>query len=89
MSPDIERDRHLSVPLTDGFRNILVNITNKDVFNKFIELNKILNNVCIIQVNEIQVIRMKPVYANQSIFPIKATGKFAIISDRYKTVASL
>jgi hypothetical protein len=28
--------RYLSVPLTDGFWNILVNITIKDVFNKFI-----------------------------------------------------
>jgi hypothetical protein len=40
--------RYLSAPLTDGFWNILVNITNKDKFNKIIELNKFLSNVCII-----------------------------------------
>jgi hypothetical protein len=43
--------RYLSAPLTDGFWNILVDITNKDKFNKFIELNKFLNNVCIIRVD--------------------------------------
>jgi hypothetical protein len=43
--------RYLSVPLTDGTRNILVNITNKDKFNKFIELNKFLSNICIIQLH--------------------------------------
>jgi hypothetical protein len=32
--------RYLSVPLTDGVGNISVDITNKDIFNKFIELNK-------------------------------------------------
>jgi hypothetical protein len=41
--------RYLSVPLPDGIGNILVNKTNKDKFNKFIELNKFLNNVCIIR----------------------------------------
>jgi len=44
--------RYLNVPLTDGFRYILVSITNKDIFNKFIELNKFLSNVCIIRVNK-------------------------------------
>jgi len=44
--------RCLDLPLTNGSRNILVNITNKDIFNKFIELNKFLSNVCIIQVKE-------------------------------------
>jgi hypothetical protein len=43
--------RYLSVPLPNGIENILVNRTNKDKFNKFIELNKFLNNVCIIRVN--------------------------------------
>ena len=43
--------RYLGVPLTDGLWNILLNITNKDIFNKIIELNKFLNNVCIISVN--------------------------------------
>jgi hypothetical protein len=32
--------RYLDSPLTDGSRNILVNITDKDIPNKFIELNK-------------------------------------------------
>jgi hypothetical protein len=27
--------------------------TNKDIFKKFIELNKILNNVCLIRVNSV------------------------------------
>jgi hypothetical protein len=40
--------RYLDLPLTNGSRNILVNITNKDIPNKFIELNKFLNNACII-----------------------------------------
>jgi hypothetical protein len=29
-----------------------MNITKKDIFNKFIELNKFLSNVCIIRVNK-------------------------------------
>jgi hypothetical protein len=41
--------RYPDLPLTNGSR-ILVNITNEDIFNKSIELNKFLNNVCIIQV---------------------------------------
>jgi hypothetical protein len=43
--------RYLDLPLTNGAWNILVNITNKDILNKFIELNKFLTNVCVIQVN--------------------------------------
>jgi hypothetical protein len=42
--------RYLSVPLNDGSRNIFTHITNKDIPNKIIELNKFLNNVCIIGV---------------------------------------
>jgi hypothetical protein len=42
--------RYLDLPLTNDSLNILVNITNKDVFNKFIELNKFLSSVCIIRV---------------------------------------
>jgi hypothetical protein len=42
--------RYLSVPLPDGIGNILVNRTNKYKSNKFIELNKFLNNVCIIRI---------------------------------------
>jgi len=45
--------RYLDLPLTNGSGNILVNIMNKDILNKFIELNKFLSNVCIIRVNEI------------------------------------
>jgi 5'-nucleotidase len=45
--------RYLDVPLTDGFRNIFLNITNRDIFNKIIELNKFLSNVCIIRVKQI------------------------------------
>ena len=41
---------YLDLPLTDGSRNILANITNKDILNKFIESNKFSNNVCIIRV---------------------------------------
>jgi len=44
--------RYPDLPLTDGSRNILVNLTNKDIPNKIIELNKFLNNVCIIWVNQ-------------------------------------
>jgi hypothetical protein len=44
--------RYLSVPLPDSIENILVNRTNKDKFNKIIELNKFLNNVCIILVKK-------------------------------------
>jgi hypothetical protein len=40
--------RYLDSPLTDGLRNILVNITHKDIPEKFIELNKFLSNVCFI-----------------------------------------
>ena len=40
--------RYLDLPLTNGSRSILLNITNKDIPNKFIELNKFLYNVCII-----------------------------------------
>ena len=53
-SPNL-RTRPLSVPLTDGFRNILMNIPKK-MFSinssprGVDELNKILNNVCIIRV---------------------------------------
>ena len=43
--------RYLDLPLTNGSGNILVKITDKDIPNKFIELNKFLNNVCIIRVN--------------------------------------
>ena len=48
--------RYLNVPLTDGLRNIFMNITNKDTPNKSSlrvvdELNKFLSNVCIIWVN--------------------------------------
>jgi hypothetical protein len=43
--------RYLSVPLPDGVGNILMTKTNRDIFNKIIELNKFLNNVCIIRVN--------------------------------------
>jgi len=33
--------RYLDLPLTDGFLlNVLVNITDRNIFNKFIELNK-------------------------------------------------
>jgi len=42
--------RYLDLPLTDGSGNILVNITDKDIPNKFIELNKFLSNVCIVWV---------------------------------------
>jgi hypothetical protein len=42
--------RYLSAHLTDGIENILMNRANEDKFNKFIELNKFLNNVCIIRV---------------------------------------
>jgi len=42
--------RYLDLPLTDDSGNILVNITNKDIPNKIIELNKFLSNVCIIWV---------------------------------------
>jgi hypothetical protein len=28
--------------------------TNRDVINKFIELNKILNNICIIHIHQIR-----------------------------------
>jgi hypothetical protein len=47
--------RYLSVPLTDGYWNIFMDITNKDIPNKSSlrvvdELNKFLNNVCIIWV---------------------------------------
>jgi len=42
--------RYLNVPLTDGYWNIFMDIINKDIPNKFIELNKFLNNVCIIWV---------------------------------------
>jgi len=42
--------RYLDLPLRNDSWNILVGITNKDIFNKFIELNKFLSNVCIIQV---------------------------------------
>ena len=51
----IEISMSLSVPLTDGFRNILMNIPKK-MFSinssprVVDELNKILNNVCIIRV---------------------------------------
>jgi len=44
--------RYLDLPLTNGSRNVLVNITNKDIFNKFIELNKFLNNVCAVWVDQ-------------------------------------
>jgi hypothetical protein len=44
--------RYLDLPLTNGLRNILVDIAEKDILNKFIELNKFLNNVCIIRVND-------------------------------------
>jgi hypothetical protein len=44
--------RYLDTPLTNGSRNILVNITNKDIFKVFIELNKFSSNVCIIQVKD-------------------------------------
>jgi hypothetical protein len=48
--------RYLSVPLTDGYWNIFMDITNKDIPNKLSlrvvdELNKFLSNVCIILVN--------------------------------------
>jgi hypothetical protein len=42
--------RYLDLPLTNGSGNTLVNITDKDIPNKFIDLNKFLNNVCIIRV---------------------------------------
>jgi hypothetical protein len=47
--------RYLSVPLTDGYWNIFMDITNKDIPNKLSlrvidELNKFLSNVCIILV---------------------------------------
>jgi len=41
--------RYLDLPLTNSSENILVKITNKDILNKFIELNKFLSNVCIIR----------------------------------------
>jgi hypothetical protein len=49
--------RYLSVPLTDGYSNIFMHITNKDIPNNSSlrvvdELNKFLNNVCIIWVNK-------------------------------------
>jgi len=40
--------RYFSVPLTDGFWNILVAKTNKDTPNKLIKLNEFSNNICII-----------------------------------------
>jgi hypothetical protein len=40
--------RYLDSHLTNVLRNILVNKTYKDIPNKIIELNKFLNNVCII-----------------------------------------
>jgi len=42
--------RYLDLPLIDGLRNFLVNRMRKDIFNKFIELNKFLSNVCAIPV---------------------------------------
>ncbi len=47
--------RYLDLPLTNGSENILVNITNKDIPNKIIELNKFLSNVCIIRVKKLKV----------------------------------
>jgi len=35
--------RYLDLPLTNGSRNILVNMRKKDILNKFIELNKFLS----------------------------------------------
>jgi len=46
--------RYLGVPLTDGSWNTLMTITNKDILNKFIKLNKFLNNVCIIRVKSFE-----------------------------------
>jgi hypothetical protein len=51
VNPDINRDRYLSVPLSNGCWNIFVN-EQRDILNDRIELNKFLTNVCIIQVNE-------------------------------------
>jgi hypothetical protein len=48
--------RYHSVLLTDGLWNIFMNITNKDIPNKIIELNKFLNNVCIIWVKWVKTI---------------------------------
>jgi hypothetical protein len=45
--------RYLDLPLTDGSWNILVNITNKDILNKFIELNKFFHNIYIIWVKQL------------------------------------
>jgi hypothetical protein len=42
--------RYLDLPLTNSPGNTLVNITGKDIPNKFIDLNKFLKNVCIIRV---------------------------------------
>ena len=58
--------RYLDLPLTNGSGNILVNITDKDIPNKFIELNKFLNNVCIIRVNKKHIYRIpKQHFLNQ------------------------
>jgi len=51
--------RYLNVPLTDGYRNIFIDITNKDISNKSIELNKFLNNVCIMWVKVLSDYRQK------------------------------
>ena len=65
--------RYLDLPLTNGSENILVNIMNEDIPNKFIELNKFLNNVCIIWVNRFSLQRKEapvlPHYGIQDIYP--------------------
>jgi hypothetical protein len=43
--------RYLSEPLNYGYWNIFMDLKIKYIPNKFIELNKFLNNVCIIWVN--------------------------------------
>jgi hypothetical protein len=64
--------RYLDLPLTDDSRNILVNLTEKNIPNKFIELNKFLNNVCIIWVNWFSLQRKEapvlPHYGTQDIY---------------------
>jgi len=45
--------RYLNLPLIDDIWNILMTKTNRDIFNKIIELKKFLNNVCIIRVKVI------------------------------------
>jgi len=42
--------RYISVPASDGVKEYFLIISEKDISNKFIELNKSLNNICIFRV---------------------------------------